>query len=57
MIKGWRLSPAWTAYYETVKAYRELKRQQKSYRYNWPVYITPHVVDVDESFENPVRSH
>lgn len=60
MIKGWRLSPSWVAYYEMVKGYREIRKQQALAMTvaKWPYATQPAVmVDVDTLFPEQTRSH
>ena len=60
MIKGWRLSPSWVAYHETIKGFREIKRQQRAAlrEMQWPYPTTPSVaVDIETLFPDQIRSH
>ena len=61
MIKGWKLNPSWVAYYEMVKGYREIRRQQSIAvaELQFVPYPTKPsvVVDVDKMFPERQRSH
>ena len=63
MIKGWKLSPSWVAYHETIKGFREIRRQQRVAldvlnTQHWPYPTTPSVaVDIETLFPNQIRSH
>ena len=60
MIKGWRLNPSWVAYYEMVKGYREIRRQQaiaiEQLQMPYPA-MQSFVVDVERMFPDQIRSN
>ena len=63
MIKGWRINPSWVAYRETIKGFREIRRQQRLALSaldtpQWPYPTTPSVaVDIETLFPDQIRSH
>lgn len=61
MIKGWRLNPSWVAYYEMVKGYREIRRQQalaEAVLKTLPYPATQvWAADVEQMFPERQRSH